>query len=455
MKKLCIALAAWLFLSGAALAQDGKVLLYADLLKLLNDKAAEAEILKQLEASPTIFTLSARQVGELEQAGASEALIAAIKAKQGKLTINPGLEINDLVVILDCSGSMLEKSSDPTKTKWDAAKPAVTKLLQDLPHGMNVGFVIYGHDKALGCDAVKVVRPLSLFDGPAKAELIDYVQGLTPVGGTPITLALRKAGEVLGKGKGPAAMVLITDGMDTCPKHGKPEDEAARLANDAKLNLKHGVTIVGFGLNDKEKAAVEQIAKMGKGTYYDAQTPDQLASATDKIAKVAYKPKAPETVSVGGVRAVKILDPKIEFPKLKEMQLWIGRGAVNRIVGSAKPGELLRIPNGTETYQVMWVPQDNDGEPVRLLTDLILAERKTIEVRPEEHLAMIQVAGAGAPKNRILVFVPEGGVNHIIQQTKKFGAIMVVPAGTYSIRVDDNTIEEGLKVEAGKLYKLE
>jgi hypothetical protein len=32
---------------------------------------------------------------------------------------------------------------------------------------------------------------------------------------------------------------------------------------------------------------------------------------------------------------------------------------------------------------------------------------------------------------------------------------MVVPAGTYGVSIDDNTIEEGLKVEPGKLYDLE
>jgi hypothetical protein len=32
---------------------------------------------------------------------------------------------------------------------------------------------------------------------------------------------------------------------------------------------------------------------------------------------------------------------------------------------------------------------------------------------------------------------------------------MVVPAGSYDVYADNNLIEEGLKVEPGKLYELE
>src|SRR5712691_6540962 len=75
-----------------------KPITYQDVRKLLENKTDEQGILQQLEKSPTIFTLDARQVDELKKAGASEKLLQALAGKRTG-TASSG-DITDFAIIL-------------------------------------------------------------------------------------------------------------------------------------------------------------------------------------------------------------------------------------------------------------------------------------------------------------------------------------------------------------------
>jgi hypothetical protein len=92
---------------------------------------------------------------------------------------------------------------------------------------------------------------------------------------------LRVAGNELAKSDGLGGLILITDGMETC--HGDPNAEAAKLAANPKLSF--GIHVVGFDVDPKERQAVEGIAKSGKGTFYDAQSPAKLNEAVERLRK--------------------------------------------------------------------------------------------------------------------------------------------------------------------------
>jgi hypothetical protein len=241
---------------------------YQDVLNLLELNVSEEEILKRVEH--TIFTLDDRQVAELKKAGASPKLLAAMQ--KNRSAVGKASDVSDFAIILDCSGSMRERTKDGP-SKMEAAKEVVTRLIHDIPNGLGLTFLVYGHDAGLKCRAVKVVRPLGELDDAAKAELKHFIARLQPVGHTPIELALRTAGRELAKSKGLCELVLITDGMETC--HGDPARAAEELAQT--LNLRSGVNIVGFDVQPEEREAVKKIARAGKGKYYDAQTAKDLA----------------------------------------------------------------------------------------------------------------------------------------------------------------------------------
>ena len=87
------------------------------------------------------------------------------------------------------------------------------------------------------------------------------------------------------------------------------------------------------------------------------------------------------------------------------------------------------------------------GEPVAMLKDFTLEERKVVEIRPEEHLGMIRVSGA-ATQEGCLCLSARAEVNSGPAEILQVGEIMVVPAENVNVSVDDKDIEEGLKVEA-------
>src|SRR5262245_8749540 len=119
-------------------AAGGKAVSYADVMKLLDLGIDEAEIMKRLAKSPTLFTLGADQVAELKKKGASEALLAALRGKRGGGASVSG-DVTDFVIILDCSGSMKARTKDG-QMKMAAAKKVVTELIQNIPDGMNLAF---------------------------------------------------------------------------------------------------------------------------------------------------------------------------------------------------------------------------------------------------------------------------------------------------------------------------
>jgi hypothetical protein len=121
--------------------------------------------------------------------------------------------------------------------------------------------------------------------------LINTVKNLPAVGATPIALALRTAGQELASAKGPCGLILISDGKETC--HGKPTEEIAQLAKD--LNLSFGVNVVGFDVQADEREALEEIARAGKGKYYNAANAAEFRKVVQAIHQridVAAKPAA-------------------------------------------------------------------------------------------------------------------------------------------------------------------
>jgi hypothetical protein len=280
------------FTANSCLAQNAgaitPVVTFDKVLEYLQMEVREEKIIKAVEG--TTFILGQGQVAALKQAGASDALIAAM-VKKGQ-TIAVGSDFGTFVFILDCSGSMKDKAQGGT-TKWAAAQKAALDLVTAIPEGRNIGFVVYGLDASKECLSVDTLRALSPMDAAGKAELTNKIKALRPAGHTPIAIALNKAGEELAKSQDMAKLILITDGMETC--HGDPTKAAADLLI-SNPHLRGGVDVIGFGLKAAESQAVEKIALAGKGQYYNAVSVDELAKSVRAI-ESQLKPVKPEVVA--------------------------------------------------------------------------------------------------------------------------------------------------------------
>jgi hypothetical protein len=152
-----------------------------------------------------------------------------------------------------------------------------------------------------------------------------------------------------------------------------------------------------------------------------------------------------------------MLTPQIEMPEMEEIYLVPDNEknlAIFRKISSiTKYDDFLSVPSSTNKYAVFFVPKG--GSPVLMLKEFSIPERKVVEIKPESILGMVQVQGTGEV-NRIYVRSPgDRGTQKPIQIAEKYGEIMVVPAGKYDIYTASSLLEEGLEVQAGKLYRLQ
>jgi HEAT repeat protein/Mg-chelatase subunit ChlD len=252
------------------------------LVQILRTGQSEEDILKLLEQSPidVSFVFGDSQRTTLKKMRVSDEFIDGVQKVLEKRQKTASSDVTDLVLILDCSGSMSEKAQDG-KTKMEAAQKVVTELIGDFPTGRRLALIVYGHDASRECKAVDVVRPLSEFDQAARAQLQQYVSKLEPKGHTPISRALEAATGEVAQAKGLPRVVLITDGVETC--HGDPVKAAADLVAKTKAT----VDVIGFSLKPEEAKAIDQIAKAGRGKFYDAQTAAKLRQDLRFVAQIA------------------------------------------------------------------------------------------------------------------------------------------------------------------------
>jgi Mg-chelatase subunit ChlD len=438
------------------------IITFDNIISLLQNGIESDVIIARLSKSAATYTLGADQEKRLRDAGATDELVRAMKeGARGAETPEP---ISDLALVLDVSASMNEKTSDG-RAKIDVAKEVVSELVRRIPEGLNASVVVYGH--APGCSAVKVLRPLSELKAADREPLASQLQGLQAVGNTPIALALRQAGEQFANRKTYCGVVLITDGMESC--NGNPSAEAARLAENPMLRF--GVNVVGFGLKPAESAATAEIAKSGKGKYYDAQDGAQLLEAigevTKKLEKSAkpapFNPEAPK-----GRRAIVVVQPQINMPPMKEIvtakagDASAGTLYAYKINGVNKYDAPLRQANA-EPVDIWWVPEK--GKPVVMVSQFENSERETKKLRPEDYLGMVRVTAEDATgKVRIVATTSDSTAGTIgayeVQAAEGYNQDMVLPVGAYKLwliedQQEPTLLEEEVQVAGGQVTAIE
>jgi Mg-chelatase subunit ChlD len=337
-------------------------------------------------------------------------------------------DVQAVAIVLDCSGSMQELTRD-LEPKMFAAKRVVSSLIGSLPARLDVAFAVYGHDVAMDCDAVRVVRPLSPLDETSKGHLRSYVQALKPTGKTPIALALRTIGEEMAKSAKRCQIILVTDGMETCG--GDPAKEASDLI--ARLNLK-SIEVVGVGVSAAEAAGVQSIADAGKGKFVNAKTAKELGAAFKSILPVEF-PVAPASVVVKktAVSGIIVKAPPKEFGKLTGIEIYdAGTDLKERNVKPVQYGEragdpMIVQPGSYDVYVKGWLQSR-----VLIASGLAVAKNQTVTLESRGLLAGIVIKELGIPGVKVgsIDAVRKGSRHHhsnIVQQVSRLGEVMLVP----------------------------
>lgn len=193
---------------------------------------------------------------------------------------------SDILFILDGSGSMWGQID--AKAKIETAKTTMASLLDSTPADARIGLMTYGTTSKKSCTDVTVLNPVGADRGAIKQS----VAGLTPLGKTPIDLALAMGVKTLADTEPvdtQKSVVLISDGIETCD--GDP-CSVAGLAKSAGVAMK--VHVVGFDVDQDARAQLECIANAGGGQYFNASDTNGFQKAMQAVVQVAQA-EAPKT----------------------------------------------------------------------------------------------------------------------------------------------------------------
>ncbi|MFT4188720.1 MAG: VWA domain-containing protein [Aeromicrobium sp.] len=203
--------------------------------------------------------------------------------------------------MLDASASML--ADDAPGVRFEAARAAVTSLVEALPESHELGLVVYGTgtgtsdgELEAGCEDVSTLVELGPLD---KDDYVSTVGEVEPRGFTPMGKALRTAAAELPD-EGDRAIVIVSDGEDHCGAQGLGEDPC-EVAESLK-----GVTVHTVGFKTAGNAvATEQldcVAEKTGGLALDAANPAQLEARLPAVLDPEW---AASTMQPSGYRGVR------------------------------------------------------------------------------------------------------------------------------------------------------
>ena len=164
----------------------------------------------------------------------------------------------------------------------EAAKQVMTELVGDLPQGVRAGLMAYGHRQKNDCKDVELLLGI---EPVAKDALTQKIPTLHPLGQTPISDSIREAANVLKGMPGKKAVILVSDGEETC------RQDPCRVAADLKkadIDLK--IHVVGFGLDTPAaKKQLQCVANATGGTYAEAGNAAELKSKLSEAARAEVR----------------------------------------------------------------------------------------------------------------------------------------------------------------------
>ncbi|MCA0335738.1 MAG: VWA domain-containing protein [Actinobacteria bacterium] len=225
------------------------------------------------------------------------ALVAGPAGSASALTTADDPAAGKLLLMLDASGSMNEP--DPSGlTKIEAAKKALTGVVDALPTTSQVGLRVYGATVVGGtptpeaCADTQLAVPIGPLD---KAALTQAINGFVAKGETPIAGSLTEAIKDLGP-TGKRNIILVSDGKESCVPDPCP---VIRDLIGQGIDLQ--IDTVGFAVDDTARTQLQCIADAGRGTYYDAADADQLATTFKKLSVRAVRSFSATGTPVKGV----------------------------------------------------------------------------------------------------------------------------------------------------------
>ncbi len=290
------------------------------------------------------------------------ALLLVVQAIDARTCQSATASSGNLVFILDASGSMGAQIQG--KMKIDIAKGVLTGLIGDLPAGVNVGLVAYGHRQKADCNDVEELTALGPLD---RESLVAKIKALDHKGKTPITLSVQKVAEGLKTQEDETTIILVSDGEETC------EGDPCAMVKELKAaGVKFVMHVIGFDVTDKEKAQLACMAEAGGGSYFTAKNVGELTSAAKKV--VEKTEQSSGKLKINALRNGKPIGAWYEVFKAE------AEGSGEKLSVATNPihtgGEEIKLVPGT--YDLIIRNQEDAGNPTMNFPGISIEIGKTV-----------------------------------------------------------------------------
>jgi Ca-activated chloride channel family protein len=187
----------------------------------------------------------------------------------------------DAILVLDASGSMWGQIEG--RNKILIARDVIGDLLDTLADDRRLGLVAYGHNRRGDCADIETVAPV----GADRATIRGAVNGLSPLGMTPLSDSVRHAAEELNYSQNPATVILVSDGEENCSA-----DPCALAAELEAAGVNFTAHVIGFDIStDEERRQLQCIAENTGGRFIMASNAAELSEAL--LETVAAEAPAP------------------------------------------------------------------------------------------------------------------------------------------------------------------
>jgi Ca-activated chloride channel family protein len=355
------------------------------------------------------------------------------------------------IIVLDGSGSMWGTIGTERASKFDLARGALREALSTVSPRVRLGLMSFGQRRRADCSDVEIVAPPEA--GPAD-RIAGLADKLNPKGKGPLALALREAAKQIAPEEA-GSIIVIHDGMDNCA-----QDPCASAADIAKTSPKTRLFLIGFGLEKSDLQRLQCVVPTTNGAVFEARTSADLVPALNEAMTLANLervdpatgvavplPKAapaPNPAGAPGLRLSASLTP--EGAPLVAATLSVARADdPGKPVVKAFRGRELALDLAPGAYVVeSRIGQASARETVEVGADKPTVVRLSLGAGLLKLAARADKAGnaLAAPFVTISAKASAGGTAAPVWVGREGDLEMVLPAGSYQVRVRDGLAEQ-------------
>lgn len=208
-----------------------------------------------------------------------------------------------IYIIVDVSNSMWGELPDKSR-KYEVAREVLANFLSGEFSNHDLALRLYGHRSRSSCTDTELAVPFGSPSNVARS-MTDIVSNVVPHGKTPITLSLTEALKDFGERSG--EIILISDGIETCDA-----DPCALVREWRNRDVSVRVHVVGLGLEEEARAAMQCIADAAGTEYHDANSAGDLGSSLRDIQQTAETTPPPPPPAPAPEATTPTADPEPE-----------------------------------------------------------------------------------------------------------------------------------------------